>query len=147
MFCDYWRLFILYLLLFLLLIITIIINRFATKMEEKEEHSKETSIDTPSTGDVSNSFDVFDLITDAESEKQIFMKLASFKPVDKEKTAKRCSPFPYRPLKSVFTELYDNGYESWVSKTVKGVVSQKATIDQTAQFIAFCKDKLKQKLT
>jgi predicted metalloendopeptidase len=102
--------------------------------------------DQGATEGATNSFDLIDLITSAENEKKLFHELASFKPVDKEKIAKRCSPFPYNPSKAIHTELYNSGFEWWVAKTVKGSVPQKAIIDQTGQFIAFCSDQLKRKL-
>jgi hypothetical protein len=111
-----------------------------------QEKAKESPLSTLSTEEEVHSYDVFDLIIEASLEKKRFMQLASFKPVDKEKIAKRCSPFPFRPPQSFVTELYKNDFELWVGKTVKGLVSQKATIDQASQFVAFCNDKLKRKL-
>ena len=88
--------------------------------------------------------DIIQLLSDVVTEKEKFMKLAPFKADDIKKKIKRCNAFPYTVPKSVLDELHKGGYYDWVGITVNA--SRDIIVQQTAQFLIFCKSELKSKL-
>ena len=60
---------------------------------------------------------------------------------DDDNTKRRCRAFPYAASKGILTELRQHGYEAWIGLTVKK--SGSVVVEQTGQFIAYCRVKLK----
>jgi hypothetical protein len=88
--------------------------------------------------------DVFDLLSNVEVAFKEWKELASLKRCDSTKISRRCQAFPYTASKTILGELSRCGYDDWIALTVKSVTHQ-AVINQTGQFLEYCKASMKLK--
>lgn len=92
------------------------------------------------------SYDMVTLLANVVVERDILIALCPpkvYDDTDIEKKSRRCRPFPYGASTGILTELKDRGYEAWIGLTVKK--SGHTVVEQSGQFIAYCRGKLKTK--